>query len=131
VDAIKGPATKLAEALDGIEVEGSITAVVQKVGARGTASGRDETRANYRGDLTVTCRSAMGDSDGKFFTHFRFGQGTASACARPTPAPEHHRLPDAAGADDSFAILAQAWYQLKIPLMATTRARRMRATTCT
>jgi hypothetical protein len=52
VDAIKGPATKLAEALDGIEVEGSITAVMQKVGGRGTASGRDETRGNYRGDLT-------------------------------------------------------------------------------
>jgi high affinity Mn2+ porin len=84
VDAIKGPATKLAEALDGIEVEGSITAVVQKVGGRGTASGRDETRGNYRGDLTISLPvGSMGDSDGKFFTHVRLGQGDGVGL-RPT-----------------------------------------------
>jgi high affinity Mn2+ porin len=118
VDAIRGPATKLAEALDGIEVEGSITAVVQKVGGRGTASGRDETRANYRGDVSVTLPGGeIGDIEGKIFTHFRFGQGNGVGL-RPTytSTPNTTAFETNAGPDDSFAILAQAWYQLKVPL---------------
>jgi high affinity Mn2+ porin len=118
VDAIKGPATKLAEALDGIEVEGSITAVVQKVGGGGTASGRDETRGNYRGDLTISLPvGSMGDSDGKFFTHVRLGQGDGVGL-RPTytSGPNTAAFQGAAGSDDTYGIVAQAWYQLTTPL---------------
>lgn len=118
VDAVKGPATKLTEALDGVKVEGSITAVAQKVGARGTASGRGESRTNYRGDLTVSLPAgSMGDNEGTFFTHFRFGQGNGVGL-RPTYTSTPNTTPfeKAEGPDDSFAILAQAWYQLKMPL---------------
>jgi hypothetical protein len=118
VDAIKGPAAKLAEALDGIEVEGSITSVVQKVGGRGTASGKDETRGNYRGDLTISLPvGSMGDSEGKFFTHIRLGQGDGVGL-RPTytSGPNTFAFQGAAGSDDTYGILAQAWYQLKVPL---------------
>lgn len=118
VDAMKGPATKLAEALDGIEVEGSLTGVAQKVGAGDTASGAGESRANYRGDISVTLPGGeMGNAEGKIFTHFRFGQGTGIGL-RPTysSGANSTAFQTAAGADDSFAILAQAWYQLKMPL---------------
>lgn len=118
VDAVKGPATKLVEALDGVVVEGSLTAVAQRVGKRGTASGMDESRTNYRGDLTVEKPvGSMGDSEGKLFAHFRFGQGNGIGL-RPTytSTPNTVAFEKAEGPDDSFAILAQAWYQLKMPL---------------
>lgn len=118
LDAIKGPATKLVEALDGVAVEGSITAVAQRTGKRNTGSGQDESRTNYRGDLTVEMPAgSMGDNEGTFFAHLRFGQGNGIGL-RPTytSTPNTVGFEKAEGPDDSFAILAQAWYQLKMPL---------------
>ena len=118
VDAVKGPATKLAEALDGVKVEGSITTVAQRVAGTGTAAGVDQSRTNYRGDLNVTMPvGSMGDNEGSFFTHLRFGQGTGVGLRSTyTSTPNTTAFQKASGADDSFAILAQAWYQLKMPL---------------
>lgn len=118
LDAIKGPAAKLTEALEGVKVEGSLTAVAQKVGAGGTASGTSESRTNYRGDINVTLPvGSMGDSEGKFFTHVRFGQGAGVGLRKTyTSTPNTLAFEKAEGPDDSFAILAQAWYQLKVPL---------------
>jgi hypothetical protein len=116
--AMQEPVSKLEEALDGIEVEGSITAVAQKVSPGGTPGGDAESRANYRGDLTVTLPvGSMGDADGRFFSHIRLGQGTGVAL-RPTytSAANTTGFETNAGPDDSFAILAQAWYQLSVPL---------------
>ena len=107
------------EALEGITVGASLTGVVQKVGAGGTASGVDETRASYRGDISVTLPGGeMGNTEGKIFTHLRFGQGTGIGL-RPsyTSTANTTTFQTNAGANDSFGILAQAWYQLKIPLL--------------
>lgn len=107
------------EALEGITVGASLTGVMQKVGAGHTASGADETRANYRGDVSVTLPGgALGNAEGKIFGHFRFGQGTGIGL-RPTYTSSANStgFQTNAGADDSFGILAQAWYQLKIPLL--------------
>ncbi len=108
------------EALEGITVGASLTGVVQKVGAGGTATGMDETRANYRGDISVTLPGGeMGNTEGKIFAHVRFGQGTGIGL-RPTYTSTANTTAfevSSTPADDSFAILAQAWYQLKIPLM--------------
>jgi high affinity Mn2+ porin len=107
------------EALEGITVGASLTGVVQKVGAGHTAAGVDETRANYRGDISVTLPGGeMGNTTGKIFTHFRFGQGTGIGL-RPTYTSTANTTAFEVGstpADDSFGILAQAWYQLTIPL---------------
>ena len=106
------------EAIEGVSVSGSLTGVVQRTGAAATATGIGETRANYRGDLAVTLPGGeMGDAEGKIFAHFRFGQGTGLGL-RPTytSGPNTTAFQTNAGADDSFAILAQAWYQLSIPL---------------
>ena len=110
--------SKPIEALQGIELGGSLTGVVQKVGSRDTASGAGESRANYRGDIAVTLPGGeIGDSEGKIFAHLRFGQGTGIGLRSTySSGANSTAFQTAAGADDSFAILAQTWYQLKIPL---------------
>jgi high affinity Mn2+ porin len=116
------PATRLKtlEALEGITVDASLTGVVQSAGRNATASGERETRANYRGDISVTLPGGeMGDTEGKIFTHLRFGQGNGVGL-RPTYTSTINTTAFQVGsvaADDSFAILAQAWYQLKVPLL--------------
>ncbi len=118
VDSLKGPTRKLTEALDGVKVGGSLTAIVQHAGKQDTASNRVESRTGYRGDITVSLPvGSMGSSEGTFFTHMRLGQGEGVGL-RPTytSTPNTLVFQKGEGADDSFAILAQAWYQLKIPL---------------
>ena len=105
-------------ALEGITVGASLTSVVQKVGADGAASGAGESRANYRGDVSVSLPGGkMGDVEGKIFAHFRLGQGTGVSL-RPTYTSTVNTtaFQTAVGADDSFAIMAQGWYQLAVPL---------------
>ena len=107
------------ESLEGITVGASLTGAMQKVGAGHTASGVDETRANYRGDISVTLPGGeMGNAEGKIFTHFRFGQGTGIGL-RPTytSGANTTAFQTGAGSDDSFGIVAQAWYQLTVPLI--------------
>lgn len=118
LDAIRAPSAKLNEVLEGVKVGGSITAVAQRAGGKATASGVDESRTNYRGDINVTMPvGKMGDSEGIFFTHFRLGQGNGVGLRSTyTSTPNTLAFQKAEGADDSFAILAQAWYQLKMPL---------------
>jgi hypothetical protein len=106
------------EALEGISVGASITGVAQKVSSGSTPTGEPESRANYRGDLSVTLPGGeIGDIDGSIFTHVRFGQGNGVGLKSTyTSTPNTTAFETNAGADDSFAILAQAWYQLKVPL---------------
>lgn len=107
------------EALEGISVGASLTAVGQRANRDGVAAAASrQSRANYRGDVSVTLPGGeMGDIEGRIFTHFRFGQGNGVGL-RPTytSTPNTVAFQKAEGADDSFAILAQAWYQLKVPL---------------
>lgn len=107
------------EALEGISVGASLTGVVQRVNANSTVTGARETRANYRGDITVALPAGeIGDMEGKIFTHFRLGQGNGVGL-RPTYTSTPNTLAFQTAAnqpDDSYAILAQAWYQLTVPL---------------
>ena len=108
------------EALEGITVGASLTGVAQKASRDGTAGGGRESRANYRGDISVTLPGGeIGDVEGKIFTHFRFGQGEGLGL-RPTyastPNTTAFQVGGVSDPDSSFAILAQAWYQLKVPL---------------
>jgi high affinity Mn2+ porin len=106
------------EALEGISVGASLTGVAQKVSHGSTPGGERESRANYRGDLSITLPGGeMGDIEGKLFTHVRFGQGNGVGLKSTyTSTPNTTAFQTNAGPDDSFAILAQAWYQLKVPL---------------
>ena len=107
------------EALEGISVGASLTGVAQRAGRDGVAGAASrQSRANYRGDVSVTLPGGrIGDIDGKIFAHVRFGQGNGVGL-RPTftSTPNTTAFETNAGPDDSFAILAQAWYQLTVPL---------------
>jgi hypothetical protein len=106
------------EALEGVSVSAGLTGVVQRVNAAGAADPTARSRANYRGDLAVAVPGgSMGDIEGKLFAHLRFGQGTGLAL-RPTYTSTVNTtaFETAAGPDDSFGVMAQAWYQLNIPL---------------
>jgi high affinity Mn2+ porin len=111
------------EALEGVTVGAGLVGVVQQVDRRGSADdgsaeGRGRSRVNYRGDVAVTLPGgSFGSAEGKLFAQFRFGQG-AGVGLRPTytSSPNTTAFETAAGPDDSFAILAQAWYQVDVPL---------------
>ena len=131
--AMDAPVKRM-EALDGIKVEGSITGVAQSADAGATASGQRETRANYRGDVEVTLPGGeWGDITGTAFAHVRFGQGSGVGLRHTytsTPNSVGFEVGGVVDPDSSFAVLAQGWYQLDIPLprgrstqAATQRAR--------
>lgn len=109
------------EALEGITVSASLTGVLQSASSAATESGTRESRTNYRGDIAVALPGGeMGDTEARIFTHFRIGQGNGIGL-RPTytstPNTTAFQVQSAnATPDDSFGILAQAWYQLNVPL---------------
>ena len=117
-DTLKGPASKLAEAFDGIRVDASLTGMVQQTARSSLAdpsSGR--SRANYRGDVAVTLPGGdFGASKGTVFVHARFGQGEGLGL-RPTYTGTTNSTTFAGNnPDDTQFTLAQAWYQLDMPL---------------
>ena len=117
--SLQQPARQL-EALEGITVEASLTGMAQRVDRKGSASARAASRLNYRGDLSVTLPGGgLGDAEGTIFAHLRFGQGSGVGL-RPTytssPNTTAFEVSGVGNPDSSFAILAQAWYQLAVPL---------------
>ena len=120
VVALKKPG-KLEEALDGVSASASMLMVAQRA-TGGTSTGKDESQLSYRADVEVeipgdTFGKLVGFGDSKFFAHFRAGQGEGLATLNPTltgtPNSTTFQL---SNGDDSSAILAQAWYQLGIPV---------------
>ena len=107
-------ATKKIDALDGVSAGFSLTTVAQKpYGTPGFGG-----QLNYRADATVEVPlEPVGDIEHKVFAHVRLGQGegvnSLSAFSRPNATA--FRLPSLR-ADDSAAVLAEAWYQADIPL---------------
>lgn len=106
---------RMVEALEGITAGLSLTQVAQ--GTRSTQA--DESQLNYRGDVFISLPGGeIGQADGAIFAQFRLGQGDGlsalSASFSATNATAF-RLADES-ADNSVALLAQAWYQLNIPL---------------
>lgn len=99
----------------------SLLAVGQNVNAGGAASGLQESRINYRMDLTAELDAGtLGDAKGKVFAQFRLGQGTGlSMVPSYTSTLNTTAFETAAGSNDSFGILAQAYYQLEWPLGST------------
>lgn len=119
--ALQAPASQLIEALDGISVEASLTGMAQQA-RRGDlddpSAGR--SRSNYRGDIAVTLPGGTFDKNtGKIFVHARFGQGEGLAL-RPTYTGSINSTTFAGSdPDDTQFTLAQAWYQLDMPLGPT------------
>ena len=111
-------ASVLSQLLEKTSFGGSLTAVWQTVDGAGASSGERQSRGSYRGDVTLTVPGGtIGDSEGKVFTHFRFGQGSG-VTLRPTftSTPNTTAFQAADTSYDAYAIVAQAWYQLAVPL---------------
>ena len=98
----------------------ALSGVAQNVNGGGSADGRSQTRLNYRGDVTAELAAgSLGDAEGKVFAQLRFGAGNGVGL-RPTHtgAVNSVAFETASGPDDSYAIVAQAWYQLNWQLDA-------------
>lgn len=128
--ALQTPTRKLVDALDGISVEASLTGMAQQARRRDLddpSAGRQ--RANYRGDVAVTLPGGeFGASKGTVFVHARFGQGDGLAL-RPTYTGTANSTTFAGSdADGTQFMLAQAWYQLDMPLGSAPSTRKARFT---
>lgn len=108
------------EALEGISAGVSFTSVAQHANAGATATGKGESQLSWRGDAQISLPGgSLGTSQGSLFFHFRMGQGDGLADLNPlfsVPNATAFRLHGAGQPDDASPILAQAWYQLGIPL---------------
>ena len=124
--ALQAPATKLVEALDGISVEGSLTGMVQQARRRDLDDpGAGRSRANYRGDVAVTLPGGeFGDSAGKLFVHARFGQGEGLALRPTYTGTANSTSFSGSDPDDTQFTIAQAWYQLDMPIGGAYSARK-------
>ncbi|MDT3671972.1 MAG: carbohydrate porin [Aromatoleum sp.] len=114
-----GAPAKLATALEGISVEGSVAAVAQHIDGDGRDSGRSESQLSWRGDIGITLPAgSVGRGEGEFFTQLRVGQGDSFTGLRPTFTGAYNSLAfqTAGGSEETYAIVAQAWYQLTMPL---------------
>jgi hypothetical protein len=113
--ALKKPADS------GIAIGASITMVALDA-VKGTTTGKDDSQLNYLADLEI---EIPGDSlgklvsfgDSKFFAHLRAGQGDSLANLNPTlTGTVNSSAFGLTHGDESSLILAEAWYQLGMPL---------------
>jgi hypothetical protein len=108
------------ESLEGITAGVSFTTVAQHAGGSVTTDGSSESQWNYRADVSVSLPGGeIGNAEGKLFAHFRMGQGDGLTRILPTfggvNATGFH-VQGVRSDDDATVLLAQAWYQLDVPL---------------
>jgi len=103
------------ETVSGISVGASMTMMAQHADA--AAAGAEKNQFNYRGDISVTLPGGeIGDAEGRLFTHFRLGQGAGLGLGPTLTGGVNSTSFQHSDPDDTAATLAQAWYQLHVPL---------------
>ncbi|MFA7240971.1 MAG: carbohydrate porin [Sulfuricellaceae bacterium] len=108
---------RMVESLEGITAGASLTMVAQNANKSSVAAGEAASALNYRGDVSVTLPGgSIGNAEGKIFSHFRLGQGNGLALANTLSSTPNSTAFQLTNRDDSAAMLAQAWYQLDMPL---------------
>jgi hypothetical protein len=108
--------TRAIESVEGVSAAANLVMVAQ--GALPGDTATDDGALNYRADVAVTLPGGtVGDAAGHLFAQFRLGQGEGLAPASPgfSSTPNSTAFELGAG-EDAAAILAQAWYQLDVPL---------------
>jgi uncharacterized coiled-coil protein SlyX len=105
---------------DGPSFEVGLVGAVQSVNSDGSDDGEQSTRLNYRGDVLVTLPAgSIKDARGTLVGHLRFGQGGGVALVPTyTSTPNTTTFEAAAGSDQTYAVVAQAYYHLDWPLDA-------------
>jgi hypothetical protein len=112
--SLSAPVSKL-KALDGITGAFSLSMVAQR--SLGTA--HNDKQLGYRADATVGLPLApIGDVEQSLFAQVRLGQGgmLSGLSSFSNPNASAFQLGGGLRADDSVALLAQAWYQADIAL---------------
>jgi len=105
------------ESLEGITAGASLTMVAQSANKSAVAPANASSALNYRGDVSVTLPGgSIGNAEGKIFTQFRLGQGNGLALNNTLTSTPNTTAFQLTNPDDSTAMLAQAWYQLDVPL---------------
>lgn len=109
---------------DGPTFDLGLVGVYQQVNGKGSDSGSSTGRFSFRGDVGVSLPAgSIGDANGLVVGQIRFGQGNGVSL-RPTHTGTVNSTTfqtgagaDPAGrAEETYAILAQAYYQLQLPL---------------
>jgi len=107
---------KIIEALGGIKVGASLTVMGQNMLGQQFDK---EAQLNWRGDVVATLPAGnIGSSKGTIFAHLRMGQGRglqSVANSYSSPNATSFQRPGA-DASDAAIDLAEAWYQLDMPL---------------
>lgn len=105
------------ESLEGITASGSMVMVAQRANRAAVAAGGAASALNYRGDVAVTLPGGeIGNAEGHIFAQFRLGQGNGLALNNTLTGTPNSTAFQLTNRDDSTALLAQAWYQLDVPL---------------
>jgi high affinity Mn2+ porin len=108
------------EELEGVTAGVSFTTVAQHARGSATTDGSSESQWNYRADVSVTLPGGdIGNAEGSLFALFRMGQGDGLTRTLPSFAGANATGFHVQGArpdDDATVLLAQAWYQLDVPL---------------
>ncbi len=111
---------RMVESLEGIAAGVSFTTMAQHANGGAAANGRAESQLSWRGDAQVSLPGGhIGNNEGALFFHFRSGQGNGLSGLNPTfsaPNASAFQLGGAGQPDDASPILAQAWYQVQVPL---------------
>ncbi len=108
---------RMIESLEGITAGASLTMVAQSANKAAVAAGTAGSALNYRGDVSVTLPGgSIGNADGRIFAHFRLGQGNGLSLNNTFASTPNSTAFQLTNREDSSALLAQAWYQLDVPL---------------
>lgn len=112
---------KVEEAHRHISAGASLTMVAKRA-LTGTTTGKAESQLNYRADVEIEMPGeALGElpgyGDSTFYAHFRAGQGNGFSTLNPTLSGTGNASTfQLSHGDETAVILAQAWYQLGMPL---------------
>ncbi|BCB26042.1 hypothetical protein SKTS_09280 [Sulfurimicrobium lacus] len=108
---------RMIESLEGVTAGASLTMVAQSANKTAVAAGSAGSALNYRGDVSVTLPGGeIGNAAGRIFAQFRLGQGNGLALNNTLSSTPNSTAFSLTNPDDSSAMLAQAWYQLDVPL---------------
>lgn len=108
---------RMIESLEDITAGASLTMVAQRANKGAVATDAAASALNYRGDVSVTLPGgSIGNAEGKIFAHFRLGQGNGLVLNNTLTSTPNATAFQLSNRDDSSALLAQAWYQLDVPL---------------
>lgn len=113
-------AARTIESIEGIQAGAGLTMFAQSLLNSEAAPGANNSELNYRADATVRLPAGTlgNSSEGFLFAHFRMGQGRGLQSPGPAFSATNTTSFQRPGAEpsDSTALLAQAWYQLNMPL---------------